>query len=282
MKMSGWFLCVLLGTTFAVGLHAQSPEKPLVRQIDHIMMSSDEPEQLFRLFSEKLGLPVVWAFQSYGTFSSGGVGCGNVNIELIHLAGRGSGIIGFAMEPGSVSELVTGLDARGLKHGSAEPFTRKDSAGNDRLLWTNVDMTNLPPAPASLVFFCKYNGFDVDAGRTRLKRELENRGGGPLGIESTIELVMGVRDIAAAQRDWRLLVGPSITGEQYVWHIGSGPAIRLIAAQRDQLELLRIKVKSLERARAFLKAEGLLGDDIGREITLNRSRVAGIDIRLVE
>jgi hypothetical protein len=45
MKMSGWFLGVLLGTTFAVGLHAQSPEKPLSRQIDHIMMSSDEPEQ---------------------------------------------------------------------------------------------------------------------------------------------------------------------------------------------------------------------------------------------
>ena len=52
MKMSGWFLCVLLGTTFAVGLHAQSPGKPLARQIDHIMMSSDEPEQLFRFFSE--------------------------------------------------------------------------------------------------------------------------------------------------------------------------------------------------------------------------------------
>ena len=281
MKMSGWFLGVLLGTTFAVGLHAQSPGKPLVRQIDHIMMSSDEPEQLFRLFSEKLGLPVVWAFQSYGTFSSGGVGCGNVNIELIHLDGRGSGIIGFAMEPDSVSELVTGLDARGLKHSSAEPFTRKDSAGNDRLLWTNVDMTNLAPAPVSMVFFCKYN-LDVDAGRTRLQRELQNRGGGPLGIESATELVMGVRDIAAAQRDWRLLLGPATAGQQYVWHIGSGPAIRLIAAQRDQLELLRIKVKSLERARAFLKAEGLLGDDIGREITLNRSRVAGIDIRLLE
>jgi hypothetical protein len=113
---------------------SQTPPGALVRQIDHILMSSEEPEQLFRLFSEKLDLPVVWAFQSNPLFSSGGVGCGNVNIEVIHLDGHGPGIIGFAMEPGPVSELVTGLNARGLKHGSPEPFTRKGSSGNDRLL----------------------------------------------------------------------------------------------------------------------------------------------------
>jgi hypothetical protein len=245
------------------------------------MMSSDEPEQLFRLFSEKLGLPLAWAFQSYGTFASGGVSLGNVNIELIHLGGRGSGIIGFAMEPGSVSELITGLDARGLKHGSPRPFSQKDSSGNDRLLWTNVDLTNLSPAPASVVFFCKYTT-DVNASRTMHQRELQNRGGGPLGIESATELVMGVRDIAAARRDWRLLLGSAMTGQQDVWPAGSGPAIRLVAAQEDHIELLRIRIKSLERARAFLKTESLLGDDTGHEIALKRSQVAGIDIRLVQ
>jgi len=56
----------------------------------------------------------------------------------------------------------------------------------------------------------------------------------------------------------------------------------LVAAQEDRLELLRIKVKSLARARAFLRAEDLLGDDAGREIALKLPRVAGIDVRFVE
>jgi hypothetical protein len=56
----------------------------------------------------------------------------------------------------------------------------------------------------------------------------------------------------------------------------------LVAAQEAHIELLRIKVRSLERARAFSRAEGLLGTDAGREISLKRSRVAGIDIRFVE
>jgi hypothetical protein len=134
-------------------------------------------------------------------------------------------------------------------------------------------MRSLPPAPASLVFFCKYN-HDVEAGRNKFQRELQNRGG-PLRIESATELVMGVRDIAAAQRDWRLLLGPAITGQETVWHLGSGPAIRLVAAREDHLELLRIKVRSLERARAFLRAEALLGDVARREFALKRSRAAG-------
>jgi hypothetical protein len=52
---------------------SRQPTEGLVRQIDHIMICSDDPEKIMRLFSEKLLLPVVWAFQSYGTFSSGGV-----------------------------------------------------------------------------------------------------------------------------------------------------------------------------------------------------------------
>ena len=46
--------------------------------------------------------------------------------------------------------------------------------------------------------------------------------------------------------------------------------------------MLRVKVTSLERARAFLKRENLLGLDGAREISLERSHVAGVDVRLVE
>jgi hypothetical protein len=72
------------GSAFAQASHLPA----LARQVDHIMINSGEPEQLFRFFSEKLGFPTAWAFQSYGTFSSGGLGFGNVNIEVIQIQGR--------------------------------------------------------------------------------------------------------------------------------------------------------------------------------------------------
>jgi hypothetical protein len=52
----------------AVGQSAQATHpssEVLVRQIDHILIGSDQTEEVFRLFSEKLGLPVAWPFQSY-------------------------------------------------------------------------------------------------------------------------------------------------------------------------------------------------------------------------
>jgi len=51
---------------------------------------------------------------------------------------------------------------------------------------------------------------------------------------------------------------------------------------QHHLMLLRVKVKSLERGRAFLKAENLLGLAAGHEISLDPSHVAGADVRLVE
>jgi hypothetical protein len=254
---------------------------PVARQVDHIMISSNEPEQLFRLFSEKLGFPTAWAFQSYGTFSSGGVGFGNVNIEVIAAHGRPTGLVGVALEPDSLSQLVSELDDRGLNHKAPAPFYQKDSSGKDVLRWTTVGLNDLPPAPGFAVFFCKYN-IDVVARRSSIQRELQGHGGGPLGIESTAELVIGVRDIAAAQGEWRLLLGPERASHELLWQLGTGPSIRLVADQEDRFAQLRLKVKSLERARAFLKGENLLGVDAGREISIEPSRVAGVDLRLVE
>ena len=267
----------------AVGQSTQAarlPTQVLVRQIDHILIGSNEPEQLFRLFCEKLGLPVAWPFRSYGQFSSGGVGLGNVNIELIGSEHRQSGLTAVALEPtASLSEVLSRLDAQGLKHGAPAPFSQKDSSGAVRLLWTTVNVTTL--SPAGTVFFCKYN-FDVDERRARINRELQSHGAGPLGIESVMELVIGVKDMAAARHDWSILLGQSRQAKKPLWQIGTGPAIRLVAAQEDHFVLLHLKVKSLERARAFLKGQNLLGVDGEHEISIDPTHIAGADIRLVE
>jgi len=270
-------------SAMSANAYAQAPDLPsesLVRKIDHIVIHSDDPEKMMQLLSEKLALPVVWPLQPFGTFSSGGIGFGNVIIEIGRVSGQ-PGLVGIGLEPkpSSVAEVLAGLDARALKHDAPNPHYQKDRAGENQLAWTTFGLTALPPAHTA--FFCKYN-ISVDESRVWQRRELQNRSGGPLGIESVVELVIGARDIAAAQHEWSLLLGPLRTGEEFIWQIGSGPAIRLVAAQEDHLVMLRVKVTSLERARAFLKSENLLGLDGAREISLERSHVAGTDIRLVE
>jgi hypothetical protein len=275
------FPLIFLGLP-AAGQSAQATHpssEVLVRQIDHILVGSDQAEEVFRLFSEKFGLPVAWPFKSYKDFASGGVGFGNVNIEIVRSEHHPSGLTGVALEPTSLSEVLSGLDAHGLKHHDPNPYFGKDSSGTETLWWTTVDVKSLPPADT--IFFCKYN-FDVDGRRVRLRADLQKHEGGPLGIESVSELVIGVKDMAAAQHDWSILLGPVPPSQESLWQIGAGPAIRLVATQQDHLMVLRIKVKSLERARAFLKAENLLGLDAGHEISLDPSHVAGADVRLVE
>lgn len=213
---------------------ARLPAHALVRQIDHILIGSDEPEQLFRLFSERFGLPVVWPFRPYGQFSSGGVGFGNINIELIGSERRQSGLTAVALEPTSLSEVLKRLDAQGLKHGEPSPYSEKDSSGTERLRLTTVSLPSVPPA--STIFFCKFT-FDVGERRARIRGELQKNGGGPLGIESVSELVIGVKDMAAAQHDWSILLGSVRPSQELLWQIGTGPGIRLVAAQQDHFAI---------------------------------------------
>jgi len=287
------------GRSYAQETHV--PLEVLVRQVDHITLNADEPEQLFRLFTETLGLPVDAPWRSLQvatnrTISVGSVGFDSIYVELGHVQDRPPGLMGVGLEPGgSVSDVVAGLDAQGLKHGAPalhyaidSSGTIKDSSGKPELAYTTVSMTSLLPGE---IFFCQYDAAhmlsrygaaDAGARRARFQRDLQNHGGGPLGIQSIVELGIGVSDITAAKRDWRILLGPPQAGEEFVWQLGAGPAIRLVAAPEDHLVLLRMKVKSLERARAFLKRENLLGLDTGHELALERSRVGPADIRFVE
>ena len=48
------------------------------------------------------------------------------------------------------------------------------------------------------------------------------------------------------------------------------------------MEALLVRVASLERAKAFLRDKQLLGSDADGQVTLDRSKVGGLDLRLVD
>jgi hypothetical protein len=123
---------------------------------------------------------------------------------------------------------------------------------------------------------------NVDERRARLRAQLVNSGGGPLGVVDVKEVVIGAVDVEMARRSWRRLLDPTPSATPDTWQIGSGPAVRLVPANENCVQALLIRGSSLQRARTFLREKQLLGIDAAGQVTIEPSKVGGLDLRLVE
>ena len=263
-----------------------------IRQIDHIMIRTGDPRELYAFFAETLQLPIAWPMTSPRPgVMTGGVGFGNVNIEAIQFPGQTDPrprLIGVALEPLALDESLIELDRRGLTSGERRPLIATGPDGSRRTLWTNVTLRQFSdsdsPADATIhIFLSEYSAtyVNVDERRARLRAQLVNRGGGPLGVVDVKEVVIGAVDVEMARRLWRRLLGPTPSATPDTWQIGSGPAVRLVPANENCVQALLIRVSSLERAKAFLREKQLLGVDAAGQVTMEPSKVGGLDLRLV-
>ena len=84
----------------------------IIEQVDHLLIDAGDADELFRLFAEKLELPVAWPFNDYGGFQSGGVSLGNLNLECFatadsprepELQGR---LVGISFDPAPLGEVM--------------------------------------------------------------------------------------------------------------------------------------------------------------------------------
>lgn len=264
-----------------------------IQYIDHIMIRSDTPTELFALFSQTLQLPIAWPLADRGGVVSGGVGFGNVNIEAIKFPGQindptPTHLVGLALKPLSLSQSLPELERRGIAYGVPRPFVSVGANGARTTSFTNVTLMQLSdadqPGDATMqVFLSEYNPIYVDAvaRRARLRDELAARRGGPLGLVRVQEVIIGTVDMGAANRTWDALVAPAQRSDVDLWRIGDGPSIRLVQAERDVIQGLVLAVAALPAARDFLEAEGLLGVSSETELVIAPSRIRGLTIRLV-
>jgi hypothetical protein len=266
---------------------AQTPSQTtnIVRQIDHILIVSSEAKELFSLLSDTFQLPVAWPMSDYGSFASGGVAVGNVNLEIIEDSEPAAGTVksrwtGFALEPEPLRISLAELDARGIRHGAPAPFRSKRPDGSFTLRWTTVGLPDVS-SDAVEVFFCQLED-DLTARRRRSLEQLRSRDGGPLSVRSIREIVYGARDVKRMQEHWQKLLNPLQPSSQGVWPVGTGPAIRLIQADNDGIHGVVVNVKSLEEARRFLKKRGLLSTERPAAITMAGSQLQGLNVTLVE
>ena len=282
-------VCVLSVALLTAGGAASQP----IRQIDHIMIRTGAPQDLYAFFTGTLELPVAWPLTSpRAGVVTGGVGFGNVNVEAIRFPGQTESrprLVGFALEPSGLEASLSELKRRGITSGEPRPLTAVGPDGSRKTLWTNVTLRQFAdadsPATATLhVFLSEYSPsyVDVEERRSRLRTQLSERGGGPLGVVEVKEVIIGATDLETARSLWQRLLEPARSVTSNTWQVGNGPAIRLVSATEDRIQAMVIRVASLDRAKAFLREKQLLGAESAGQVAIDPSRVGGLDIRLVD
>jgi catechol 2,3-dioxygenase-like lactoylglutathione lyase family enzyme len=287
-------LLVPLSTLGGSGSSVQTGITPQpIRQIDHIMIRTGDPRELYAFFAETLQLPIAWPMTSpRAGVMTGGVGFGNVTVEAIQVPGQTDSrprLLGFAFEPSALDESLIELERRGLTSGERRPLVATGPDGSTRTLWTNVTLRQFSdsdsPADATIhIFLSEYSPtyVNVEERRARVRTQLLESGGGPLGVVDVKEVIVGAVDLGAARPLWQKLLDPTPSATSNTWQVGGGPAVRLVRASENRIEALVIRVASLERARAFLRDRQLLGAETAEHVTIAPSQVGGLDLRLVD
>lgn len=288
------FLAAAILLVFAGLNSAAQPTAAPIRRIDHIMIRADDPAKVYAFFTEVLQLPVAWPLMSPREgVATGGVGFGNVNVEAIRLPGQKgppsrAQLLGFGFEPSPLATSLAELDRRGITYGERRPMISTAQDGSKNALWTNVTLRQFSDGEAAdattHVFLSEYSPkyVNVEERRERLRKQLAESGGGPLGVEAVKEVIVRVSDLAVAQGLWQKLLDPTRSSASSTWQVGDGPAIRLFQAREDAPHGLVVSVASLPRAKAFLRDKGLLGAESEEEATIEPSKIYGLNIRVVE
>jgi hypothetical protein len=277
---------LVFGALSLAGLIACKPKPPatssnIVRQIDHILIASSDPNALFTLLTDTLQLPVAWPMTDYGAFASGGVAMGNANLEIIKETELTAGNLksrwtGFALEPEPLRKSIAEMDARGIRHGTPSPFR----SNLFKTRWTTVGLPDLSEG-GSQVFLCEYTE-DASTRRKLLLEQLQERDGGPLKVIAIKEMVLGARDVKRMEGHWRKLLDQGNASSRSAWALAAGPAILLTQADKDGIIGLVVHVESLQEARRYLKEHDLLGAEQPAAIKIAGSQLKDLNITLIE
>ena len=280
------FSIFIISSVFTGGASNLTENGFAVKRIDHILLTPENPRGLYDFLTQELKLPAAWTFREYEGFASGGIFFGNVNLEALVMnqdnLSTPSKIAGIAFEPAeSTGKVVEELKRRKIAYD--EPRTYEFGPEQSKIkMWTTTILKDF--LPGSVVFICEYHPglFNPPAWRKTLRKRLEKIEGGPLGIKYVKELELRVRDKEQALQKWQNLLSPHLYSSDGSFAIGDGPRLCLVESNQDYIHSIKIKVKSLEKARKFLTAQGLLGQNKKLSVMLNPDKTFGILFEILE
>jgi hypothetical protein len=268
-------------TALALLLAVQAATPPAVRQVDHIMVMTADPQPLFFLLTDTFKLPIAWPIVGFGDFRSGGVWIGNTNLEIVQDARQPTARFGgVAFEPTPLAAALSALALRNLATGprnDAGPFGSGDAA----VAWTTVPLPSLSARDLQ-VFLCEYHQPDTGAARARLAGQLRMADGGPLGLERAESIVLGSGGNARYEAEWQKLAPAESSGGTIRLQLDAGPRLVVDSNLPQGMHQLVLTVASLDRAAAFLERAGLMGSRTPDGVQIAPGRSGGLPIRIVE
>jgi hypothetical protein len=259
---------------------------PVVRQADRILIESNDPKSLFRFFSETLRLPVAWPIAEHETYTSGSISTGNVTLEIYRYgAGKDTAgkarYTGLSLEPYPLDDALQELRIIGIPYNPPQIHTSFLPNRSEGTAWTTVELPSLshPALPVSLFEYSPLF-LNVAVRRMQFGNRLALNEGGPLGIASMHLIVLESANAVEDEAEWiRLLGKPKPDGDL---HAVLGPAFRIVQGSTNGVQKIVLKVKSLERAEAFLREQKLLGKKNKEEIFIDSTGIQGLRISLIE
>jgi hypothetical protein len=261
---------------FSISLNAQ------INKIDHFFMSSPKAEALFNLFTAKFGLPQVWDYKHWGGFSSGAVSLGNVALEFVNYKGATkTKFEGIALEPHQpAEEILKILDDVKVMHDTIEPTISVISNGMT-VSWANMSLKNLLPGEAWL-FICDYkNREKILLNSKRSADSLRDKKGGPLGVISLKEIVIGSTNFSFHKTELAKLPGIK-PGKNDVFNFKQGPSLQLKKSNTNGIEKIVVKVYSIEIAKAWLRSQNILGRSYQNIVSIDPQALGGLVVELTD
>ncbi|QBD81093.1 hypothetical protein EPA93_36030 [Ktedonosporobacter rubrisoli] len=294
----------------------QTSSPALISCIDHIMLRANDDlyDQVFSLFTDTFQLPISWPIHNeYPPFKSGGIVAGSISMEIFRSGAQPlypsqAQLYGIALEATPLPECVQELTRRGIPHfppyaipqgyfcSRGEFYTLiylGDLLGSDLSQFFFADQLGLGAIDNlmfdrafshGMVFVCEYNQtfYQIQQERQKKKAILQEKHGGPLGLEDVKTLTIGATDLQKAQAQWQRLLAPGGSSQEGEVQFAEGPGIRLVPHKRDEILAMTWKVASLEQANAFLQTRGMLGTTTANQITIAPETTFGLTITLVE
>ena len=114
-----------------------------------------------------------------------------------------------------------------------------------------------------------------------LRSVMQMKNKNPLGIESIKEIRIGYTGKDYLEK-WADLVKPSVISKTGLWKINDDQSVRFVSSNIREVKSIVFKVRSLNKAKTWLKENQLLGDNYGAETGLDISKTFGLIIFLSE
>jgi hypothetical protein len=267
----------------------------IISGVDHIMVRVEKAEPILTLFSETFGLPVSWPIQRKDFANYAWVTLGNTNLEFWAATNNADLssehnlplFSGFALDPPELGTSISILEDRGITCRPPRPFLTKNQQGEQVTNFTNSVIMDVSSSDCC-VFFCKWEPdgtilpwperLTTEERQCREQRQLDQCGGGPLGVIRLAEVAIATPDISKTRQQWQAITGQSSDA----FDLGRGITLTLHAGKTVQITSIVLAVRSLSVARVYLASHSMLGADSNDEVLISANPCSNLSIRLKE